>query len=53
MVHGSWFWNIQNMDISRCCFVTLNNGKRNEQRIITQAFTAIVLVDAAVKSLFH
>jgi len=43
---------MQNMAISRCCFVTFcRQWQRNEQRIITQAYTAIALVDVAVKSL--
>ena len=33
-----------------CCFVTFcKHGQRNEQRIITHAYTAIVLVAVAVK----
>jgi len=48
------FWNMQNMAISRCCFVTFcRQWQRNEQRIITQAYTAILLADVAVKSLLH
>jgi len=42
--------NMQNVTISRCCFVTFcKQRQRNEQRIITYAYTAMVLVAVAVK----
>ena len=42
--------NMQNLTISRCCFVTLcKQRQRNEQRIITHANTAIVLFAVVVK----
>jgi len=41
---------MHNVAISRCCFVTFcKQRQRNEQRIITHAYTAIVLVAVAVK----
>jgi len=41
---------MQNVAILRCCFVTFcKQRQRNEQRIITLAYTAIVLVAVAVK----
>ena len=41
---------MQNVAISRCCFVTFcNQRQRNEQRIITQAYPATALVAVAVK----
>jgi len=40
---------MHNVAISRCCFVTFcKQRQRNEQRIITHAYTAIVLVAVAV-----
>ena len=48
MVHV--LWNLQNVAISRCCFVNFcKQGQRNEQRIIKQVYTAIVLVAVAVE----
>ena len=42
--------NMQNVAISRCCFATFcNQRQRNEQRIITYAYTATALVAVAVK----
>ena len=42
----SKMWNVAN---SRCCFVTFcKQRQRNEQRTITHAYTAIVLVAIAV-----
>ena len=42
--------NMQNVVISRCCFATFCKQRhRNEQRIITHAYTAIVLVAVAVE----
>ena len=42
--------NMQNVAISRCCFVNFcKQRQRNEQRIITHAYTAIVLVAVAVE----
>ena len=42
--------NMQNVAISRCCFVAFyNHRQRNEQRIITHAYTATALVAVAVK----
>ena len=41
---------MQSVAISRCCFVTFcKQRQRNEQRIITHAYTAIVLAAVAVK----
>ena len=41
---------MQNAAISRCCFVTFcKQRQRNEQRIITQAYTAFILHAVAVK----
>ena len=41
---------MQNAAISRCCFVTFGKQRqRNEHRIITHAYTTIVLVAVAVK----
>ena len=41
---------MQNVAISSCCFVTFcKQRRRNEQRIITHAYTAIVLVAVAVE----
>ena len=40
---------IQNLAISRCCFVNFCKlRQRNEQRIITHAYTAIVLVAVVI-----
>ena len=40
------------MAISRCCFVNFcKQRQRNEQRIITHAYTAIVLFAVALKLL--
>ena len=40
---------MQNVAISRCCFVNFcKQRQRNEQRIITHAYTAIVRVAVAV-----
>jgi len=42
--------NMQNVAIAHCCFVTFGKQRqRNEQRIITHAFAAILLVAVAVK----
>ena len=42
--------NMQNVAISRCCFVNFcKQRQRNEQRIKTHAYTAIVLVAVAVE----
>ena len=42
--------NMQNVAISRCCFATFcKQRQRNEQRILTNAYTAIVLVAVAAK----
>ena len=42
--------NMQNVAISRCCFVVFcKQRQRNELRIITHAYTTIVLVTVAVK----
>ena len=39
---------MQNAAISRCCFVTFGKQRqRNEHRIITHAYTTIVLVAVA------
>ena len=41
---------MQNVAVSRCRFVTFcTQRQRNEQRIITHAYTVIVLVAVAVK----
>ena len=41
---------MQNAAISHCCFVTFGKQRqRNEHRIITHAYTTIVLVAVAVK----
>ena len=46
-------WNMQNVAFSRCCFVTFcKQRQRNEQRIITHAYIAIVLADVAVEACF-
>ena len=40
---------MQNVAITRCCFVTFcNQRQRNEQRIITHAYTATALVAVTV-----
>ena len=42
-------WNMQNVSISRSCFLTFcKQRQRNEQIIITHAYTAIALVAVAV-----
>ena len=42
--------NMQNVAISPCCFVTIcKQRQRNEQIIITHAYTAIVLVAVTVE----
>ena len=42
--------NMQNVAISRCCFVTFcKQRQRSLQTIITRAYTAIILVAVAVK----
>ena len=46
-------WNMQNVAFSRCCFVTFcKQRQRNEQRIITHAYIAIVLAAVAVEACF-
>ena len=41
---------MRNVAISRCCFVTFcKQRQKNEQRIITHAYRAIVLVAVSVK----
>ena len=42
---------MQNLAISSCCFslTICKQRRRNEQRIITHAYTTIVLVAVAVK----
>ena len=42
---------MQNVAISRCCFVTFcKQRQRDEQRIITRAYTAIVLIAVTVEN---
>ena len=48
MVHV--LWNMQNVAILCCCFVTFcKQRQRNEQRIIMHTYTAITLVAVAIK----
>ena len=43
--------NMQNVAISRCCFVTVcKQQRRNEQRIITHVYTAIEFVTEIMNS---
>ena len=54
IVHAFSNTRMQNMAILRCCFVTYcKQWQRNEQKIITHAFTEIVLVAVKIRDLTH